>query len=171
MMIMIFNAVLIENDGEHEFEDDSRPLMLRIISIAGISGWWQPIRILNMALLDSGNAYPVDGSQLVRSVCKHRPQEVHDGLSAKGEEPLKLIRGRWHGVWKMHLFCNFTRWKLTWKKLLERQSLQLVWMQYPQIHSSWIMMHGCFFKKSQANWQSVIETMKRNEETFKCDWF
>jgi len=54
--------------------------------------------ILKMALLDSGDAYPVDGSQLVRSLCKHQPQEVHECLSAKGEEPLKLIRGSWRGV-------------------------------------------------------------------------
>ena len=45
-----------------------------------------------------------------------------------------------------------------------KHSLQVVWMQYPFImnHDAWL-----FFSKNQANWQSVIETMKCTEETCK----
>ena len=69
----------------------------------------------------------------------------------------------------MHLFCNFTG---------ESEHEKSCWLLETFLTScldavstdSFIMNHDAwlfFFSKNQANWQSVIETMKCTEETCK----
>lgn len=53
-------------------------------------------------------------------------------------------------AWSMKnaLVLQFYRWKLTWKKLLAVGNIPYKLFGC-SIHSSWIMMHGCFFQKTK----------------------